>query len=64
LKKDVEFDQRELCKKYGVPYCPSPNELKLGIALNVRDKIVPINGLRHLPVLLPIYPGGNHEEMS
>ena len=49
MKIDIECEQKELCKKYGIPHCPSPNNLKVGIALNVRDGIVPINGLRHPP---------------
>ena len=46
-KKHIDLEQKELCKKYGVPHCPSASHLKVGISLNVRDGIVPINGLRH-----------------
>ena len=46
-KMAIELEQSDLCKKYGVPHCPSPSNLKVGIALNVRDGIDPINGLRH-----------------
>ena len=45
----VENMQGETCQKFGAEYYPSPNFLKVGIALNVRDGIWPINGLRHLP---------------
>lgn len=42
-----ERQQRAICDKYGATYAPSPAHLKVGIALNVRDRMVPINGLRH-----------------
>lgn len=41
--------QKEFCKKLETNYFASPSSLKVGIALNVKDKILPINGLRHLP---------------
>jgi hypothetical protein len=45
----VKDSQKEICEKYGVVHFPSPANLKVGIALNVRDGIMPINGLRHPP---------------
>ena len=39
----------ELCHKYGTNYCPLPDGSKVGISLNVRDGVVPVNGLRHSP---------------
>ena len=39
-------EQRSICDKYKAEYVESPNDLKLGIAQNVKDGIVPINGLR------------------
>ncbi len=39
--------QKELCVQYGAEYTASPDNSKLGISLNVRDGIEPINGLRH-----------------
>lgn len=45
----IERDQRSICRKYGADFVPSPDNLKVGIALNVRDRGQPINGLRHLP---------------
>jgi hypothetical protein len=47
LTKSNELAQKELCKRYGAPYWPSPDFLKVGIALNVRNGLQPINGLRH-----------------
>lgn len=46
---DVERSQKELCRKYGVVYCPSPNEQKVGVTPSVRKGAEPINGLRHPP---------------
>jgi hypothetical protein len=44
----IETDaQRELCKRYGAPYAQIAPHLKVGIARNVREGILPINGLRH-----------------
>ena len=39
--------QQDLCQRYGTEFVPSPSHLKVGIARNVRDGILPINGLRH-----------------
>jgi len=46
---EVERLQRSICQKFGVEYCPTPQDHKIGIALNVLDGLVPINGLRHPP---------------
>jgi hypothetical protein len=40
-------EQRELCKKYGSLFVESAFNLKVGIAKNIKDKVWPINGLRH-----------------
>jgi hypothetical protein len=39
--------QRELCDHYGVECDPPSYSQKLGIALNVKTGLQPINGLRH-----------------
>ncbi len=49
MVQDIEAAQKDLCRKYGVPYTPSPPDLIVGIALNVREGIVPVNGHRHPP---------------
>lgn len=36
-----------MCEKYGVDFCPSPTNLVVGIARNVKEKLIPLNGLRH-----------------
>lgn len=43
------YKQRKMCKKYGAEFFASPGDMKLGISLNVKDGIFPINGLRHPP---------------
>jgi hypothetical protein len=45
----IEDLQKDVCKKYETKFFASPSNLKVGISLNVRDGIVPINGLRHPP---------------
>jgi hypothetical protein len=42
-------EQAEICLKYGADYLESPEYLNVGISLNVKDGIMPINGLRHTP---------------
>jgi len=49
MMDSIEKKQKEVCKKYGAKFVSSPNDLKVGISLNVRDGITPINGLRHKP---------------
>jgi len=44
---ELEKLQKELCKKYCAEFVYSPNDLKVGISTNVREGILPINGLRH-----------------
>ncbi|MBK1707381.1 hypothetical protein [Halochromatium glycolicum] len=45
----IESSQKEVCERYGAACHPSPSDMKVGIALNVREGITPINGLRHPP---------------
>lgn len=45
----TEISQKEVCEKYGVAHYPSLPNLKVGVALNVREGLTPINGLRHPP---------------
>jgi hypothetical protein len=45
----VMAQQRELCKTHGVPWHEARWGLKVGIALNVKTNLLPINGLRHPP---------------
>jgi hypothetical protein len=41
--------QRDICARYGVQPVAAPAGLKVGIARNVREGVLPINGLRHQP---------------
>lgn len=41
--------ERELCERHGALWAPSPPDLKVGVARNVRSGALPINGLRHPP---------------
>ena len=41
--------QKKLCKRFGAEFLSAPDELKVGISLNVKEGILPINGLRHPP---------------
>ncbi len=43
----IENMQKEVCNKYSADYYPAPSDMKVGIALNVREGVMPINGLRH-----------------
>ena len=47
---EITAAQRAVCERYEVQPVASPAGLKVGIAQNVRDAIMPINGLRHRPV--------------
>lgn len=41
--------QKEVCKLQGVTFPPPEENSLVGISLNIKDNILPINGLRHLP---------------
>lgn len=45
----LDAAQREICAKYGAEFWSASPDKKLGIAENVRQGAVPINGLRHPP---------------
>lgn len=42
-------DQKAICERYSAPCLESSDDLKVGIAMNVRTGLLPINGLRHPP---------------
>lgn len=42
--------QEDVCRRYNVKLVEAASQLKVGIARNVRDGVLPINGLRHAPV--------------
>lgn len=41
-------EQKAKCQTMGSELCPIELDEKIGISLNVKDGILPINGLRHL----------------
>lgn len=43
------ISQLDVCARYGVRPVPAPDDLKVGIADNVRHGLQPLNGLRHQP---------------
>ena len=43
-------EQRAVCLRVGVSPVPVNATAKIGIARNVREGVLPINGLRHSPV--------------
>lgn len=47
--EEIVHEQNVICIKYNMPFFASPNELKVGIAKNVKSGLMPINGLRHPP---------------
>jgi len=49
IANGITQPQWELCRRHGVAPHPSRSDLKLGMARNVREGVLPINGLRHLP---------------
>jgi len=49
MSEQIVVWQREICERYNADFCEAQESLKLGIALNVKDNIIPINGLRINP---------------
>lgn len=46
----IEIERLAICAKYGAECLPVDPFLKIGIAEDVKSGLLPINGLRHLPV--------------
>jgi hypothetical protein len=47
MQRTDEERQREVCARYGATFSAAPVHLKVGVAGNVREGLLPINGLRH-----------------
>lgn len=45
----IMLQQREVCDRFGAPFVESPAACRVGIALNVKSDLLPINGLRYAP---------------
>jgi hypothetical protein len=46
---DPSMSQIEICRKFGAVFMPSPEGSRAGVAGNVCQGMLPINGLRHPP---------------
>ncbi|MBK8236824.1 MAG: hypothetical protein IPK74_14835 [Deltaproteobacteria bacterium] len=46
---ELDEQQRSVCERYSAAFEPVQSHLKVGIARNVREGVLPINGLRHPP---------------
>lgn len=46
---NIENQQLEICRQFEAEPIPSPSHLKVGIALNVKGDLQPINGMRITP---------------
>jgi len=46
---DTIAEQKKICLKYKVDFFESSEEMKLGVALNIKSGFLPIHGLRHPP---------------
>lgn len=44
---DYNKEQLIICKRFNAPFVATSPFLKVGIAMNVREGVQPINGLRH-----------------
>lgn len=44
---DYSREQKIICNKYNAPFVATPALMKVGIALNVKKGLQPINGLRN-----------------
>ena len=49
MSESVVDLQKATCREYEVEWVESPVAMKVGIAKNVKEGLVPINGLRHPP---------------
>lgn len=46
MEVGVEDKQKQICEKFGAVYQPCDLELKVGVSTNLKDGLLPINGLR------------------
>lgn len=45
--------QHDVCRRFGVEPVAALGDLKFGLARNVRESLLPINGLHHPPKVTP-----------
>ena len=49
IEASIVATQHQICSRYTADYVPPEDGSKVGIALNVREGLLPLNGLRHPP---------------
>ena len=49
MNKEIHQRQEGICTKYGAEVVACPNELTIGISRNVRNGVLPVNGVRVTP---------------
>lgn len=47
----IEQEQQAVCARFGTPYFGCDLSLKVGISRNVKEGMLPLNGMRIMPVL-------------
>ena len=48
-QSSLQMRQKEICKKYGSQFYEYHKHETLGISINVKENIMPLNGFRHPP---------------
>jgi hypothetical protein len=49
MSPDILEQQKAICARFGVQPVPAPTDLKVAIALNVKEGLEPLNGIRQNP---------------
>lgn len=49
VEMNISIEQKRICKKYGATFLPTDDWVKIGVAYNAKQGILPINGLRMYP---------------
>jgi|SRR5581483_9930260 len=49
MARNVAKERLDMCIKFGAPFVDADQSHKVGIAENVREGLMPVNGLRLLP---------------
>lgn len=47
MKEEIIKEQKLICQKYSFDWVESLDNMKVGISKNIKDGVVPVNGLRH-----------------
>ena len=46
---DYNKEQKIICERFNTAFIEAPSSLKVGISLNVKEGVQPVNGLRYQP---------------